>query len=467
MQLFKKVPFLNGGLFECLDRIVAPDEFERHKSLEQRVVVEGPHKVLRIDGFSERVENPLHVPNKLFFSKEAIVKPTGLIEALNDKPFKAKGLIELFQDYKFTVEENTPDDQEVALDPELLGKVFENLLASYNIDTQSSARKKSGSFYTPRVVVDYMVDEALIDYFERHLNQELNQPSRQKPVPLPLDLVMPGEFDLTGAKQVSILASEFITTNGARIDTLGLDENGCPVILEYKRASNENVINQGLYYLDWLMDHRKDFQWLVLEKLGKKDADVVDWSAPRLICIAGDFNKYDDHAVRQIQRNIELIRYRRFGPELLMLDLVVANSVQGTFVDEKRTSSSDLGVSSSNKYKTIGKVIEQLDSTMIDRFEALRAYLNALGDDVQETILLFYIAFKRIKNFACVEFRPTTNKILLFVKVDPKSVTLEPGFTRDVSNLGHFGTGDLEITLTKPEDLERAMPLIKRSYEDS
>jgi hypothetical protein len=87
-----------------------------------------------------------------------------------------------------------------------------------------------------------------------------------------------------------------------------------PVILEYKRASNENVINQGLFYLDWLMDHRKDFQWLVMEKLGKVAADGVDWSAPRLICIAGDFNRYDDHAVKQMQRNIELIRYRRFGP---------------------------------------------------------------------------------------------------------------------------------------------------------
>ncbi|MFZ2076499.1 MAG: DUF5655 domain-containing protein [Xanthobacteraceae bacterium] len=79
----------------------------------------------------------------------------------------------------------------------------------------------------------------------------------------------------------------------------------------------------------------------------------------------------------------------------------------------------------------------------------------------------FYIAFKRIKNFACIEFRPTTARILVYVKVDPASVQLEPGFTRDVSNVGHYGTGDLEITLAKPEDLERAMPLIKRSYEES
>lgn len=104
---------------------------------------------------------------------------------------------------------------------------------------------------------------------------------------------------------------------------------------------------------------------------------------------------------------------------------------------------------------------------MTDRLEALRAFIVALGDDVQESTLRFYLAFKRIKNFACVEFRPTTSKILLFVRVNPSTVTLEAGFTRDVSNIGHFGTGDLEITLTTATDLERAMPLIKRSYDNA
>lgn len=271
------------------------------------------------------------------------------------------------------------------------------------------------------------------------------------------------EKNLEALLGVRFLATEYTTTHGGRIDTLGLDENGCPVILEYKRASNENVINQGLFYLDWLMDHRKDFQWLVMEKLGKAAAEGVDWSAPRLICIAGDFNRDDDHAVKQMQRNIELIRYRRFGPELLMLDLVAATSTKGVFVDTK-TSPGDGGASGGNKYKTIGTVMQELDPGMQDRFEALRAFMMALGDDVQETTLRFYIAFKRIKNFACVEFRPTTGKILMFVKVDPSTVQLVPGFTRDVSNLGHFGTGDLEITLSKAEDLEKAKPLIELSY---
>ena len=265
---------------------------------------------------------------------------------------------------------------------------------------------------------------------------------------------------------VRFLASEFTITEG-RVDTLGLDENGCPIIIEYKRASNENVVTQGLFYLDWLMSHQKDFQWLVLEKVGKTVADAVDWSAPRLICIAGDFNRYDYNAVKQMQRNIELIRYRRFGPDLLMLDLVSATSTKTPQTGGGAPVKVQGGGGGPSKYKTIAAVMAELDAAMVDRYEALKAYLEALGDDVQQTTLSYYIAFKRIKNFACIEFRPTTSRIYVFVKVDPTTIALEPGFTRDVSKIGHFGTGDLEITLSTPDDLERAKPLIKRSYDES
>jgi predicted transport protein len=275
------------------------------------------------------------------------------------------------------------------------------------------------------------------------------------------------EGNLEALLGVRFLASEFITSNGGRMDTLGLDENGCPVILEYKRASNENVINQGLFYLDWLMDHRKDFQWLVLEKLGKEHADSVDWSAPRLICIAGDFNRYDDHAVKQIQRNIELIRYRRFGPELLLLDLIATSAARTSSTAAQVNFRPEATTIQAGKYKTVSTVLGELETDMVDRFEALRASLLALGDDVQERTLKNYIAFTRIKNFACVEFRTNTSKILLYLKVPPDTVTLEPGFTRDVSRTGHFGTGDLEVSLSKASDLDRALPLIVRSYENS
>ena len=91
---------------------------------------------------------------------------------------------------------------------------------------------------------------------------------------------------------VRFLKSEYSITNG-RMDSIGIDENNCPVIFEYKRSSNENVINQGLFYLDWLLDHKADFKLLVIEKMGREAAELIDWSVPCVICVANDFTKYD------------------------------------------------------------------------------------------------------------------------------------------------------------------------------
>ena len=107
---------------------------------------------------------------------------------------------------------------------------------------------------------------------------------------------------------VTFLQSEFSISNG-RIDSLGIDENNCPVIFEYKRSKNENVINQGLFYLDWLMDHKANFEILTIKKLGMEVANKIDWSIPCVICIADDFTKFDEHAVNQMQKNIKLIKY--------------------------------------------------------------------------------------------------------------------------------------------------------------
>nr|WP_198422161.1 hypothetical protein [Gimesia chilikensis] len=129
---------------------------------------------------------------------------------------------------------------------------------------------------------------------------------------------------------IKFLASEYSTgkTHAGRIDTLGIDENGCPCIIEYKRTSNENVINQGLFYLDWLMDHRAEFELMVIKQFGQEMAENIEWSNPRLLCIAGNFTKYDEHAVQQINRNIELLRYVRFGEEFLLFEMVHAVEIK-------------------------------------------------------------------------------------------------------------------------------------------
>lgn len=160
LELFRKVPFLNGGLFECLDRELTERDLARDPELAK--ISDG--KRLRVDGFSDHSKNALHVPNRIFFGAPEKVDLNAEYET-KGKSYTARGLFTLFDDYVFTVEENTSVEEEVALDPELLGKVFENLLASYNPETSSTARKMSGSFYTPRYVVDYMVRETLAQQF--------------------------------------------------------------------------------------------------------------------------------------------------------------------------------------------------------------------------------------------------------------------------------------------------------------
>lgn len=275
------------------------------------------------------------------------------------------------------------------------------------------------------------------------------------------------EAHLDALLAVRFLASEYSTgkIHGGRIDTLGIDENGSPVIIEYKRALNENVINQGLYYLDWLMDHRAEFELLVLKRLGQGDAGAIDWASPRLLCIAADFTRYDEHAVQQINRNIDLIRYRRYGDDLLLLELVNATLAQAPA--ERLPTGGGTGLSVKPMYKTMTETLDQAPVDLRDRYEALKAFLLALGDDVQLRGLKYYIAFKRIKNFACVELHPQARKMLVYVKVDPDAIPLSAGFTRDVRSIGHFGTGELEITVASDDDLERAKSLLIRSYEAS
>jgi tRNA1(Val) A37 N6-methylase TrmN6 len=149
LNLFKEIPFLNGGLFDCLDK--------EDKS----------GSVIYIDGFSRRPHKQAIIPDDLFFQQDEIRLDLSEYGLGSNKP--VRGLIEILKSYNFTIDENTPVDQEVALDPELLGKVFENLLASYNPETATTARKATGSYYTPREIVDYMVEESLREYLKTKL----------------------------------------------------------------------------------------------------------------------------------------------------------------------------------------------------------------------------------------------------------------------------------------------------------
>lgn len=278
----------------------------------------------------------------------------------------------------------------------------------------------------------------------------------------PLQALIEGNMEVLFG--VRFVASEHSTgkKHGGRIDSLGLDENGSPVIFEYKRSVNENVINQGLFYLDWLLDHRAEFELLVMKRFGQETAGQIDWSSPRLVCVASDFTRYDEHAIAQINRSIELVRYRDYDGAFLTLDLMASTSAAATSAEGQEAPSRAPAAE-----RTVAQLHDQAPEDLRNLYDALDAYLLALGDDVTKTERKNYYAYRRIRNFACVEIHPQTRKLLVYLKTDPKTITLERGFTRDMSKIGHFGTGDLEVVIGNHADFDRAQPLIIASYQAS
>lgn len=258
---------------------------------------------------------------------------------------------------------------------------------------------------------------------------------------------------------VRFLKSEYVVTNG-RMDSIGIDENNSPVIFEYKRSQNENVINQGLFYLDWLLDHKADFKLLVVEKLGMEAASHIDWSVPCVICVAHDFTKYDIHAVNQMQRNIKLVSYRKYGKDLILFEHLNTPTVKPAL----ESSLSDGEVKISTQKSHVEKLSAITDS-MKNLYFSICDFIESLGDDIAPNQLKLYLAYKKIQNVVCIEVY--NKQIILFLKLNPETVELESGFTRDMRGIGHYGTGDLQVAIKNAADFERAKPLIERAYNET
>lgn len=257
---------------------------------------------------------------------------------------------------------------------------------------------------------------------------------------------------------VRFLKSEYAVTNG-RMDSIGIDENNSPVIFEYKRSQNENVINQGLFYLDWLLDHKADFKLLVIDKLGMEAADNIDWSVPCVICVAHDFTKYDMHAVNQMQRNIKLVSYRRYDNGMLLLEHLntpIVKPIMENVGDENGTKNST--------QKTHLEKLAAISENMKNLYHSICDFIESLGDDIVSNQLKLYLAYKKVQNMVCIEIY--NKQIILFLKLNPETVELENGFTRDMRSIGHYGTGDLQITIKNAADFERAKPLLERAYNE-
>lgn len=248
---------------------------------------------------------------------------------------------------------------------------------------------------------------------------------------------------------VKFLATEYSISHG-RIDSIGIDENLCPVIFEYKRSMNENVINQGLFYLDWLLDHRDSFKMLLLNSKMSDIIDKIDWENPRIICIANDFTKYDQYAVNQMKHDISLVRYIKFEDDLLMFEHVNDNNIKNN------TNSSNITKHNKNESTQI----------LSNLYEDIKNYILSLGDDVSENILKHYIAFRKLKNIVCVE-TSYKDKLILRLRLDTDTFPFEKDFSRNTTGIGHLGSGDVELTIRNNDDFEKAKPFLIQVYNEN
>ncbi|SEM78597.1 Predicted transport protein [Streptacidiphilus jiangxiensis] len=265
------------------------------------------------------------------------------------------------------------------------------------------------------------------------------------------------------------LASEYATgeVHRGRIDSLGLDRaTGAPVLVEYKRGRDHNVVNQALFYLSWLEDHRSEFEALVERRLGPEAAAGVDWSSPRVVCLAADFTRFDREAIRYVGRRVELVRFHCFEKGLLALEDVVAGGQSRSIelpADAPEPGAGvvrrpSLGRSFTDK---LGRAPVSLLTLFWELDELLCGWTGVERESLQH-----YVAYRRQgRNFVCVTVLPGIHTLAAYLTLpDPDSVEEVAGLVRDVRGVGHLGTGALEVRVTCGDDLEAIAWLLHRAY---
>lgn len=264
------------------------------------------------------------------------------------------------------------------------------------------------------------------------------------------------EKNLESIFGIRFLSSEFQTTHGGRIDTLGVDENDAPVIIEYKESEKDNVINQGLFYLDWLVDHKGDFELLLHNKLSKNIK--VHWDEVRLLLIAQSFNEYDKYAVNRISGNIELWKYAIYEDSVLSIERI--NLPKAEKLKEKRRDLKIVFKEYNHQYH-----LEDVSGKMKRLFFGLRNEILKLDDQIQEKIKKVYIAFALDRNFCEIVVQAKCLQVHLDIRKqdlkDPKNIV------QDISQKGHWATGNSKIKYSKPDELPYLLMLIKQSYKNA
>lgn len=295
----------------------------------------------------------------------------------------------------------------------------------------------------------------------------------QKNFELEKDLQALIEKNLETVFNCRFVASEFSTgaQHAGRIDTLALSEEDNPVIIEYKKVESSELINQSLFYLHWIQDHKGDFEIAVQKRLG--NGIKVDWSDIRVICIAPNYKKYDLHAVQVMGANIELWKYRLFSNNSIYLEEVYHTSKS---IAAASTATTDSGYKNpimveAGKKAALTRATatytfdERLDGKSDDILEltaVVREFILGIDESIEEVPKKFYVAYKVSQNIACLEVKGRNLK--LFLKLKPSDIPADTKNYRNVSSIGHYGTGDVEFTISSEAEFEPVKSFIKMAY---
>lgn len=265
------------------------------------------------------------------------------------------------------------------------------------------------------------------------------------------------------------MASEFSTgqQHAGRIDSLAISEDNNPVIIEYKKVESSELINQSLFYLSWLHDHRGDFEIAVQKKLGNNVE--IDWSDIRVICIAPNYKRYDLHAVQLMGINIELWKYRLFKNSTLYMEQIFQKGYSPVSSDgsDKNPVMVSAGKKAAMTRATGIYTFEQhtkgKSETIREIVQMIQEFILGLDPQIEENPKKLYVAYKISQNIMCMEIH--MQKVLLYLKLNSKEIENPPPISRDVTDIGHFGTGNFEITIKSEENFETAKQFIEMAYQ--
>lgn len=264
------------------------------------------------------------------------------------------------------------------------------------------------------------------------------------------------ENNLNEVLDMHFLATEYSTTFGGRIDTLAVDYNGAPAIIEYKRNKNDNVINQGLSYLRWLQAQKREFfEMLILRNLGDKTSKqiAIDWKNPRVVCIAESYSKFDIDTVEVIPMRIELFKYRYYDDGIF--------SLEPLGVSEQKSKSQQEHTEKPIIDTSVDAHLNKANSNIRELFEELRSQIFELDENIKEKATTLYVAYRVAKNFAEIHIGKNQLKIHLrpVLYNDPMGLV-------DKIPEGYQWTMDRRVYLKSQEDLEYVFGLIEQSYKD-